>query len=280
MSRKTVIKFDLRAAKGLLPKRLSTDNKSSAGRSLIIAGSAGMFGAGVLAATAAARVGSGYVTLMTDLTKFSSHKNPDFLTRDWKQNLSEVEQSAIGIGPGLGKSIRARRLLRQLINFSARRVVVDADALNILSEQRLRGELVKLPQAWIVTPHEGELARLLKIRIAQVRAHRRAVVEQAQKKLGCVVLLKGHKTLIASAKHVYEIQSGNPALAKAGTGDVLTGMITGFLAQGLAPIDAACLASFVHGKLAEDWVSSKHDVLSLMASDLLALLPKTLHSLR
>ena len=97
--------------------------------------------------------------------------------------------------------------------------------------------------------------------------------------MGCIVILKGHKTLIADAHEIREIQSGNPALAKAGTGDVLTGMIAGLLSQGVRPIDAACLAVFIHGFTADIWIK-KYDPLSLIASDLIELLPSTIKKIR
>lgn len=271
------LKFSHRQAKALLPKRQKTDHKAIAGKSLLIAGSRGMFGAAVLAATAAARVGSGYVILMTDSDNFSSVRHPDFLLMNWKKSkISELSTLSVGIGPGLGKSKIALKLLKQLIISKIQNVVVDADALNLVAENGLW----PLPTTWIATPHEGELARLLGASSAKIRQDRRGAILSAQRQLGCLVLLKGYRTLIASPVGNYEIQSGNPALAKAGTGDVLTGMITGFLAQGLSVKDSACLGAFVHGWVADEWVREKKDPLSFMASDLLHALPESLARIR
>lgn len=270
-------KFAYTQAQNLLPTRVKSDSKVTGGRSLIIAGSAGMLGAAVLAATAAARVGSGYVILLTAQKKFASLKNPDFLVADWKtKKIADVKFSALAIGPGLGQSTQALLLLKQLLKLKAKNVVMDADALNLCAKKKL----YPLPHSWIATPHEGELARLLETSAEHIRKNRISSLVAAQKKLGCIILLKGFRTLIISEKKIYEIQSGNRALAKAGTGDVLAGMITGFLAQGLLPRDAACLGAFVHGWMADQWVKEKKDYLSLLASDLLRALPQALNTIR
>lgn len=264
-------------AKRLLPVRRSGDNKSSAGRCLIIAGSDGLFGAAILSATAAARVGVGYVTLLTQAEKFPTFSSPDFLLLDFKKiNLVKNTFSAIAIGPGLGRTVTALKILKYLLTNKIQNVIVDADALNLCAQHRI----LKFPSTWILTPHEGELARLLNVSSEFIRQNRREAVCKAQKKMGCVVVLKGYKTLVACDQKIYEIQSGNPALAKAGTGDVLTGMITGFLAQGLSADEAACLGAYVHGQVADDWLKDKNDVLSLMASDLLNLLLRTMAQIR
>ncbi|MFZ3230698.1 MAG: NAD(P)H-hydrate dehydratase [Pseudobdellovibrio sp.] len=274
---KRILSFESKQALKILPKRKKTDNKASCGKSLIIAGSKGMFGAAILAATAAARVGSGYVLLMTIQKKFSSLRNPDFLVIDSKRKkIKDISFSAIGIGPGLGQTTHSLQLLKQLIKLKPAHVVIDADALNLLAKNRL----LQVPKSWIATPHEGELAKLLRINASAVRKDRLNSVIQAQKKLGCIVLLKGHNTLVATNKKVFKIKSGNSALAKAGTGDVLTGMITGFLAQGLEAAEAACLGGYLHGAIADQWVMEKNDILSLMATDILNRIPKVMQQIR
>lgn len=272
-----LIKYTLKQAQKNLPQKKKTDNKSKGGKSFLVAGSTGMFGAGVLAATAAARVGSGYVTLVTDQKNFPSHKHPDFLLTDWKSLWRKNQLiSALGIGPGLGKSKQALTILRQLLKNPVPHVVIDADALNLCAQHKL----TPFPKTWIATPHEGELARLLGETAEHIRKNRLAAVVKAQKKLKCVVILKGHHTLIADSTRIYQIESGNAALAKAGTGDVLTGMITGFVAQGLPSMEAAGLGAFVHGWMADQWIKDKNDPLSLMPSDLLERLPKAIARIR
>jgi ADP-dependent NAD(P)H-hydrate dehydratase len=261
----------------LLPSRSRNSNKSHGGRSLIIAGSAGLWGAGILCARAAARSGSGYVTLMTNLRHFPLYEHPDFLTADTKrQKIKSLQFDSVAIGPGLGKTVTSEKLLKELLRLRIKNVVVDADALIVCA----RKKIFTLPSSWILTPHEGELAKMLNVSSTKIVLHRRKYALLAQKKYGCIVLLKGHRSLIVSANRNYEIPFGNPSLAKSGTGDVLTGIIAAFLAQGLSPLDAAVLGACVHGRIADEWIHEKNDHLSFMASDLIERLPKSLFSLR
>ncbi len=270
--------FTILEAKHRLPKRVKNDNKTRGGHSLIIAGSRGMWGAAILAATAAARVGSGYTSLLTSNNNFPTLRGPDFLTADLSTTKAKLNKfTAIAVGPGLGRGTFTTKVLRFLLEKKFPHVLLDADALNTLANLNIK----KLPPSWILTPHEGELSRLLNISANKIRLNRKFHILQATKKFACVVLLKGEKTLIAQQNKITEIKSGNVALAKAGTGDVLTGMITGFLAQGLSPLDAACLGTYVHGDIADDWVRKKNnDYLSLIPSDILTALPAKLSEIR
>jgi NAD(P)H-hydrate epimerase len=269
------MKFSLESAKRLLPIRKKKENKTHGGRTLIIAGQKGFFGAAILAATASARVGSGYTTLMTALDHFPTHKHPDFLTIPLSQTIS-ANFDAIAIGPGLGINSKTEKLLRSLIRQNFENVVIDADAITILSQFKI----VSLPKSWILTPHAGELARLLGVSSKLIEKNRMKYALMAQKKFGCHILLKGHKTIILNSDVCIEITSGNSGLAKSGTGDVLTGMIAGFLSQNLNTIQAASLASYIHGSCSKKWVKQKRDSLSLLASDLLNLIPEVIFDLR
>ncbi len=274
---KRVHKFGRTAARKIIPERKLMDNKTSGGKCLIIAGSKGLFGAAVLAATAASRVGAGYVTLMTDEKKFKVTEHPDFLTLDYRpKNLKKNKFSAFAIGPGLGQSTRSFNLLKALLHLNVKNVVIDADALNLYAKYFSR----PLPESWIATPHEGELGRLLKLSVDEIRRNRIHVALLAQKKLGCILLLKGAKTLVINSEQIFELQSGNVALAKAGTGDVLTGMIAGFLAQKSEPFQAACLGGYLHGLIADNWIKENNDYLSFMASDLNSAIAQNLRELR
>ncbi len=270
-------KFNRNDARKIIPIRKEAANKTAGGKCLIVAGSEGMFGAAVLSATAAARVGAGSVTLLTDAKKFDSCKSPDFLIAEARtRKFNEIEFSSAAIGPGLGKSTLALKLLKEMLKVRKVSVVIDADALNLFAAHFS----VPLPANWIATPHEGELARLTGLSAASIRKDRMKALKQAQKKLGCVLLLKGSKTLVATSERIFEVQSGNKALAKAGTGDVLTGVIAGLLSQGCGPEQAACLGAFVHGYIADEWIKEKNDYLSLMAGDLLQRIPRALAKLR
>jgi NAD(P)H-hydrate epimerase len=268
-------KIGVQQVKKLLPIRKSQSNKSDGGRSLIIAGQKGMWGAAVLAATACSRAGSGYVILKTD-KNFPSVKHPDFLTTDFKSKISKAKPTAVAVGPGLGVSSQTKKILKELYADGFEKVVIDADAINALAKEKK----IFVKPTWILTPHEGELSRLLKVPSAAIRKNREHFAKLAAKKFGCIVVLKGHHTLAATKQKLYEIQTGNASLAKAGTGDVLTGIITAFLAQGLSPLDATLLGVTLHGFLADQWLQEKNDHLSLMAGDLVAHLPKAIYKLR
>lgn len=231
-----------------------------------------MHGAGVMCATAAARVGAGYVFLADSKVK---NAPPDFLSVKKSNQIDFNNFSAIAFGPGLRNEKGNLTILKKLIYTNHPRVVLDAGAFDILAKNKI----TKLPATWILTPHEGELARLLKTTSSVIRKDRLKAILQAQKKFGCHIVLKGHHTLLATADQTYVFKVGNPALAKAGTGDVLTGLIAGLLSQKLTPEHAAMLGIYLHGTMADQWVK-KNDYLSLMASDLLTIIAPTMKKLR
>ena len=264
-----------RAAR-LLPKRPQHSHKGTFGHTLICAGSPGTWGAGVLAASSAYRCGSGYVT-------WASFKRPDkqikpipeVLVGQLPAALKNKKVNAYVVGPGLGVNAKTKKLLLTLKKQKASQVVLDADALTVLAKSKMG----RLPEDWILTPHSGEMARLLGISVQAVDADRKKAVQMAAQKFGCVVLLKGHRTLIGKGKKIFINTSGNSALAKAGTGDVLSGITGAFLAQGLKALDAALLGAYIHGLLADEWIKKK-DIISLKAMDLVNALPETLYRLR
>lgn len=264
----SVIRITKNDLPALLPKRSKFAHKQTSGKCLIIAGSQGLWGASILCGLAAYRVGAGYVYL-PDKTKYLN-LYPDFVSVKISTTLNLEPFSAVAMGPGLKPTAEIKKIFQHLkINFK-KSVVLDAGILSLIK---------RLPPNWIITPHEGELAKLLNTTADKIRTDRLKSAKLAQKKFGGIVILKGHHTLIVSAKNIYEINSGNKALAKAGTGDVLTGMIAGFLSQGLKPLNACVLACGLHGHIADCWVKEK-DFLSFMATDLIDLIPKTIFSLR
>jgi len=290
LSTKAVIKKILRSdVQRHLPRRTAKQNKTHGGHSLIVAGSAKYLGAAVLSAQAAARVGSGYVTVAAADGKSLRtyiNRNPDFLMRDFDAALFRsdlnIDYSAIALGPGLGEKPAVRRLVWRLIkklSLSSIAVVLDADALNAVA-QFYNAADGQFPSSWIMTPHEGELGRILKVSAKQIYVNREKYVRMAQAKFGCIVVLKGDRTLIATSANLWINTAGNSALAKAGTGDVLTGIITGLLAQSVPAEEAAKLGVFLHGLQADRWIKAGNDHLSLMASDLISRLPKDMLSLR
>lgn len=259
-----------------LPQRSNSDNKTRGGKCLILAGSKNMPGAALLCGRAAARMGAGYVFLFKPNLPNLAAEQPDFL---WQPHLRAADLNrfhAVALGPGCESLAQVRRWIRLLLKQKVTNVVLDAQAFTVLASLA-----VKLPASWILTPHEGELARLLDVSAPEIRRHRARYAALAQKRFGATVVLKGHDTLIASqGGRLRKVSSGTPALAKAGTGDVLTGLITALLAQGLNAETAACLGAYVHGSIARRWEHERNDVLSLMASDLIERLPADLRRLR
>lgn len=268
-----ILKYQNKNAKTDLPKRTKTANKTHGGKCLVVAGATGMWGAAILCAKAAARIGAGYVYLLTNnKSKFPVLKNPDFLTVKSPQR--ENFKSVV-IGPGFKNHKKLKAIILQLIKTKYPNVVVDAEALKVVAKLK-----IKIPSTWILTPHEGELGKMLNVSSGIIRANRKKYTAFAQKKWNCIVILKGHKTLVASKNKIYEIQSGNAALAKAGTGDVLAGIIAGLLSQKVTPEAAACLGAYVHGFTADMWIKKNKDELSLMASDIIDDLPVAIKKIR
>lgn len=268
-------RYLVQQAQSDLPIRKKRDNKTRGGKCLIVAGSSHQWGAGILCARAAARSGAGYVYLYDPQSKFPVLGNPEFLTIKSLKNLAPF--NCVAVGPGLNNSRMILGLIHRLLKSPEINVVLDAEALNVLAKTKKK---FKLPAHWVMTPHEGELSRLIGVPSSDIRRNRKKYILQAQKKWGAIIVLKGHKTLVANLNSNWEIQSGNSALAKAGTGDVLTGMIAAYLSQQVNPLRAACLAAFTHGLIADHWLAEKKDQLSLMASDMIEDISKVLFLIR
>ena len=262
-----------------LPKRSPIDHKARQGHLLVLAGQEGFWGAGRLCAESAYRMGCGYVTWSGG--DGSSHppleSAPDVLTGKLSDKNLFKGKTAIAIGPGLGTGKQIKELLLALKEIN-QPVVVDADALTVLAHESKN--LFPLPENWILTPHSGELGRLFNLKGEDVDQDRCFHAMKASQKTSCLVLLKGFHSVLASRDKCWIIPSGNSALAKAGTGDVLTGFIGALLARSLSPFAAASVGAFVHGLLADNWLRSGKDADTLMAQDLKDLLPETLQKLR
>jgi hydroxyethylthiazole kinase-like uncharacterized protein yjeF len=256
-----------RLARRYLPQRKDNTSKADYGRAVIMAGSPGMWGAGILASQAAYRMGAGYVVWATNDIPIKELANtPEVLTATFDDdaiwNTKKVD--AYLIGPGAGVNDQTLQNLRRLKNLKAKKVVVDADALIVA----LKYNLFPFPKSWVVTPHSGELSKLIKMSRTDIEANRFAAALKASKALGCHVLLKGYRSILAYGERCMLINSGNAALAKAGSGDVLSGMIVSLMAQGLDTIQATATAAYLHGKIADEWVRMGNDKRSLNPSDL------------
>ena len=183
------------------------------------------------------------------------------------------ESDVVAVGPGLGRGLGMPSLVSALVTAIAVPMVLDADGLNACV-----GRMEVLEQrkgALIITPHPGEFGRLLGIPTAQVQAARETLAVEFAQKTGTVVLLKGHATIVTDGSSVFVNETGNPGMATAGSGDVLTGLIAAILGQGLAPFAAAQLGANIHG-LAGDLAVADLGEEGLIATDLVAYLPKAI----
>lgn len=263
------------AVLGRVPRRSAGDSKFTAGSLLVVGGAPGTTGAAVLAATAALRADAGYVTLAVpheclataEMLALEPVKRGLAHASALETLAPDLERaSAIALGPGLGRSDEARVLVRGLLERSSLPAVVDADALFGL-------EPFVREAPTVLTPHAGELARLLDVESAWVSAHRLEAATRCAERYAAVVLLKGADTIVqAPGGRTVVCDTGPPSLATAGTGDVLTGVVGAFLAKGLDPIDAAVAAAVAHGLAA---ASVPHQA-GLVASDVVAALPSIL----
>lgn len=270
------VKFKSTDARRLLPSRTSASDKTHGGKVLIIAGGKGLYGAGLLSALAATRSGAGYTHLMTELATFPWLKYPDMIVHPTKlSELKGKEDYTVAVGPGMGTQSAKKKYITFLQKNKFKKVIIDADGLTLLSTMK-----ITLPASWVLTPHEGELARLLSVSSAKIKKDRMKYLMMAQKKYRCTILLKGSETLIADSTKVISVSEGTPALAKAGTGDVLLGIIAALISQNLSPMDACATGAFLHGKASQLWEKERRDHLSLRPLDLIERLPEVIFKLR
>lgn len=265
---------------GKLPRRSKAMHKGEAGHLLMIAGSRGKMGAAVMTALAAFRSGSGLITLLTDrkYLKTIFPKIKEAFVDEFPKKAADLKEilkgkDVVAIGPGIGFSAMARKLVQWTLQTSGSPVILDADALTLVSKHP--EGLKKTKSQLVLTPHPGEMARLIQKTSQWVQENRLEAASSFAKKYRVFVVLKGASTIIASPKGEMIINStGNPAMATAGMGDVLTGMIASFIGQGMTVADAITSAVFLHGKLADEWVESHHASRGLIASDLIEALPR------
>lgn len=282
--------FDKEYFKNLLPKRPQNSHKGTFGHVLNVAGSDFYTGAAYFSSIAPLKVGCGKVTLASSesVLKTVSTLSPDVillpLNKFKKEMLKDFQ--VISIGCGLSKEKDSIKLFEKIIELTKETqipTVIDADGLNILSTiatgGRGQGEGALLPEKSILTPHPKEMARLMETSVESILAQSEFWTQKCCEKYNCTTVLKLHKTFVADNKeHFYVNDTGNSALAHGGSGDVLCGMITGFLAQGLNCFDASVLAVYLHGITAE--IASKElTEYSVLASDLLNYIPKAIKTI-
>jgi ADP-dependent NAD(P)H-hydrate dehydratase / NAD(P)H-hydrate epimerase len=281
----------------LLPERSANSNKGTFGTVLTIAGSLGMSGATLLSSESSLKAGCGLSLLATpkslvaslppeeviyrpvsETEKMSIHPNAII---DLQEDLKRA--SALVLGPGMSTHEETVEFVREFVSITLAQMptlpcVIDADALNAIAQNP--GCIPGSPRhPFVLTPHPKELSRLTGIDTSEIQADRINHAIKAAQQFSCVVLLKGANTVIADPDGIVFVNpTGNPAMAKAGAGDVLSGIIGGLLAQGLAPLDAAVAGAYIHGR-AGDLAAQIHGARGVVAGDISLCIPEALNTI-
>lgn len=285
------VQIHKKLAKILIPQRPEQSNKGTFGKVLNIAGSVNYQGAAWLSSVSALKIGAGLVCLASAkqvINNLASNapwitfiplkdKNMNYISSEGFQDLQEHfdEYKIICAGPGLSDKAEVVSFIKKLISYitkTSHTCVLDADALNCISKL----DISPLGDNTIITPHPMELSRLIKVPVDEIQNNREKYVSYAAQKFGCCVILKGNKTLVCTKElELFENTTGNSALAKAGSGDVLTGIVAGLLAQGLSLKEAGVLGVFLHG-LCGDLASKELTKYSVLSTDLIDYIPNAL----
>ena len=273
--------LDHKAVLEILPEREPWAHKGNFGRILLLCGSRGYTGAAALAAMGALRSGAGLVYLgvpesiyqieavkLTEPIVFPVPDEDGMLSVQAAEKIGALlpKMDAVLIGPGLGQSMGTLAALKTVLREFDGPVVVDADGINLLARHKhlLRGRTAPT----VLTPHDGEFMRL-----AQLGDDRKAAAEELATELGCIVVLKGHRTLITDGVCCYENRTGNPGMAVGGSGAVLAGILVSLLGQGIGALEAAAAAVWLHGA-AGDRCAEKMGQYGMLPTDLLEELPR------
>lgn len=281
--------IDAKLVTSFLPIREDSMNKGSFGKILNIAGSRPYSGAAFLSSKSALRVGGGFLTLacpqeiitriapaLPEITYLPLNSNAEgSISSDNKiDDLYTYDVVSVGCGLTTDKQTQDF-VMNTLKEFNSRqKIVIDADGINILALHR--GEL-SIKNA-IITPHPKELSRLLNVSVAQIVDNREKYARITAQTFECITVLKGNKTIVTDGEKMFVNTTGNSALAKAGTGDVLTGTIAGLLSQKVSPYKAAMLGVYLHG-LAGDIASEDYTKYGVLASDVIEYIPFAIQQL-
>jgi ADP-dependent NAD(P)H-hydrate dehydratase / NAD(P)H-hydrate epimerase len=263
----------------LVPQRISNSHKGTYGHACMIAGHKGRMGAAVLSAAACLRTGAGLLTVLVPEAERailqSSIPEAMLLFRETGTPVSFEKYNAVGIGPGMGTGREALELLENLLEDYRRPLLIDADALTLLSGHRQSWS--KIPAGSILTPHPKEFDRLFGDHDTPEQRIEKAISLSIEHEW--VIVLKNNTTLVASGGKAWLNTKGNAGLAKGGSGDVLSGMITALLAQSYAPEMAAIIGVYLHA-VAADIAVKDQSMESLLATDVIAAIGKAFNSLR
>lgn len=262
--------------KPFFEKRKKDTHKGNYGHVGILGSDKTMMGASLLAGKAALKMGTGKVTLWAEDNTFNEAllNTLEVMVSNWKNSLDKKVDVLI-IGPGLGSDFPYA--LEKSLEAHLGPVVMDADGFNYLKNDKIKRAWIKGPL--ILTPHPKEMANLMDITTKSVQENRLETVKACAKKWDCIALLKGDKTLVSDGEEVYLNVTGNPGMATAGSGDVLSGVIGSLMGQGLAPFNSACYGAFIHG-LSGNLCREKLGETSLMAQDLIEFLPKAINGIK
>lgn len=274
--------------RGLIPRTAEPAHKYSAGALLVVAGSRGVTGAPVMVVEGAQRTGCGIIFLATPasaapdvdlrLTEalvygVAEDKAGQMTSGALEQVLEQAERAtAVVVGPGMGTGEEGTKLVEGILRGAEAPVLLDADAISNLAGS---DALSQRETPVIITPHPGELGRLMQSGTKEIQARRLSLAWEAAEKQDCCVLLKGSDTIVTCGERSAVNSTGNVALATAGTGDVLSGVIGALLSRGMGVYDAACAGAWVHGRAAELWLEETGlPGESFVATDLLEYLPR------
>ena len=276
--------LDHNAVLSILPDRKPQSHKGDYGKILRLCGSRGFTGAAELAAKGVLRSGAGlvylavpesiYMVMAVKMTEAIVLPMPDEKGMLCTKALPEIfellpKMDAVLIGPGLGQSEGTRDVVCSVLQAFDGPVILDADGINVISKHTdiLRGRQA----ATVLTPHDGEFRRLGGV----ITEDRRMAAANLAKDLGCIVLLKGHRTVITDANTCYTNPTGNPGMAVGGSGDLLAGIITALIGQGIDPLEAAACGAWLHGE-AGDCCAQEIGQYGMLPSDMLNVLPRLL----
>jgi hydroxyethylthiazole kinase-like uncharacterized protein yjeF len=279
------------------PRRPDT-HKGDYGKVLIIAGCRGMTGAAYLSAQSALRSGAGLVYLATPSSQqpilaskitcaitYPLSETPQGTISanaaremDWLLNSADNEKyiltlagmDAVAIGPGISRHPQTIKFVQSVLPLFKCPVVIDADGLNALTD---KPEIIQKMNPAVLTPHSAEMARLLKTTPTKIQFNRKEKAIEAAKRFQAVIVLKGYQTIVTDGEEIYINNTGNPGMATAGSGDVLTGMIATFLAHKFSPFESAQLAVYLHG-FAGDLAVEELGESSLIATDIIDFIPQ------
>lgn len=284
---------DIEYMNEILPKRDKNSHKGTFGRVGIIAGSMGMTGAPYLSSMATLRTGSGlvYTIIPKSLQNILSIKLTESIIvsvednrsgyftldtlDDILQKVDDLDLDVVAIGPGLGVDDERRIIVGELLKSIDKPIVLDADGLNCISNKP--SILVSRKEKTIITPHPGELSRILNVSTSDIQRNREKYAKYTSEKYNVITVLKGANTIVATEEgRLYINHTGNSGMATAGSGDVLTGVIASFLGQGMGAMESAILGVYCHG-LAGDLASMKVGEYGLIARDIIEYIPQAIN---